>query len=41
LRLVERAPGISVDEIQDKTEPRLIVRGEVPEISTAAVGAVG
>ena len=32
LLLLERAPGISVDEIQAKTEPRLIVGAEVPEI---------
>jgi hypothetical protein len=30
LELRERAPGISVDEIQTKTGPRLIVRGDVP-----------
>jgi 3-oxoacid CoA-transferase subunit B len=33
LTLVERAPGISVDEIQSKTEPTLIVNGAVPEIT--------
>ena len=33
--LVERAPGISVAEIQAATEPRLIVTGEVPAISFA------
>jgi len=33
LTLVERAPGISVDEIQSKTEPTLIVNGPVPEIT--------
>jgi 3-oxoacid CoA-transferase subunit B len=35
LVLRERAPGVSVDEIQHKTEPRLIVRGDVPEIAAA------
>jgi 3-oxoacid CoA-transferase subunit B len=33
LVLLERAPGVSVDEIQQVTEPRLIVRGQVPEIA--------
>jgi 3-oxoacid CoA-transferase subunit B len=32
LRLVERAPGVSVDDIQKLTEPRLMVAGAVPEI---------
>jgi 3-oxoacid CoA-transferase subunit B len=32
LRLVERAPGESVEAIQALTEPKLIVAGEVPEI---------
>jgi 3-oxoacid CoA-transferase subunit B len=32
LTLVERAPGVSVEEIQRKTEPRLAVPGAVPEI---------
>ncbi len=30
--LVERAPGISVEEIQSKTEGRLTIQGDVPEI---------
>jgi 3-oxoacid CoA-transferase subunit B len=33
LVLLERAPGISIDEIRNKTEPALIVDGDVPEIS--------
>jgi len=32
LVLVERAPGVSVEEIQDATEPVLEVVGEVPEM---------
>jgi 3-oxoacid CoA-transferase subunit B len=32
LRLNERAPGVSVEEIQARTEPKLIVPGNVPEI---------
>jgi 3-oxoacid CoA-transferase subunit B len=39
LTLLERAPGVSVEEIQDKTEPRLIVAGAVPEVATAPPGA--
>ena len=35
LALRERAPGVSVEEIQSKTEPTLIVDGDVPEIVTA------
>lgn len=30
--LLERAPGVSVEEIQAKTKGRLIVHGEIPEI---------
>ena len=30
--LVERAPGVSVEEIQSKTEGRLTIQGGVPEI---------
>ena len=33
LALRERAPGVSVEEIQSKTEPALLVRGDVPEIA--------
>lgn len=39
LTLVERAPGISVEEIQSKTEPTLIVTGDVPEIAVAGTGS--
>jgi 3-oxoacid CoA-transferase subunit B len=33
LALRERAPGISVAEIQSKTEPTLLVDGDIPEIA--------
>ena len=33
LALRERAPGVSVEEIQGKTEPTLILEGAVPEIA--------
>lgn len=32
-RLVERAPGVSVEEIVSSTEGRLIVEGEIPEMN--------
>ncbi len=32
LVLKERAPGVSVEEIQKLTEPRLIVSGDIPEM---------
>lgn len=31
--LVERAPGVSVEEIKSKTEGSLIINGEIPEMS--------
>jgi len=31
-RLLERAPGVSVDEIKSRTAGRLIITGEVPEM---------
>ena len=31
--LIERAPGVSIEEIQAKTAGSLIVNGEVPEMS--------
>src|SRR5215510_8831701 len=31
-KLLERAPGISVEEIKSKTEGKLLVEGEVPEM---------
>jgi 3-oxoacid CoA-transferase subunit B len=31
-KLLERAPGISVEEIKEATEGRLMVEGEIPEI---------
>jgi 3-oxoacid CoA-transferase subunit B len=43
LVLRERAPGVSVDEIRSKTEPTLIVHGEVPESAFSGTrgGSVG
>ena len=35
LHLLERAPGVTVDEIRDATEPELIANGDVPEIEVA------
>lgn len=32
-KLLERAPGISVEEIKNKTAGRLIIEGEVPEMT--------
>ncbi len=31
-KLIERAPGVSVEEIQNATEGRLIVEGDIPEM---------
>ena len=31
-KLLERAPGVSIDEIKQKTAGKLIIEGEVPEI---------
>lgn len=31
-RLLERAPGVRVEEIQNKTEGKLIVEGDIPEM---------
>jgi len=30
---LERAPGLSVEEIKSKTAGKLIIRGEIPEMS--------
>ncbi len=32
-KLLERAPGVSVDEIKEATEGKLIVEGEIPEMN--------
>jgi 3-oxoacid CoA-transferase subunit B len=31
-KLLERAPGVSVEEIKSKTLGRLIIEGEIPEV---------
>jgi 3-oxoacid CoA-transferase subunit B len=31
-KLIERAPGISVEEVKSKTAGRLIIEGEIPEM---------
>jgi 3-oxoacid CoA-transferase subunit B len=31
-KLIERAPGISVEEIKNKTLGKLLIEGEVPEM---------
>lgn len=31
-KLLERAPGVSIEEIQDATEGNLIIEGEIPEM---------
>ena len=32
-KLLERAPGVNVEEIREKTEGRLVVEGEIPELA--------
>lgn len=34
-KLIERAPGVSVEEIKNKTAGKLIVEGDVPEMQFA------
>ena len=34
-KLIERAPGVSVEDIQNATEGRLIVEGEIPEMDVS------
>src|SRR5450755_3764105 len=36
-QLIERAPGVTVEEIKRKTEGKLIVEGEIPEMRFAGV----
>jgi 3-oxoacid CoA-transferase subunit B len=31
-KLLERAPGVSVDDIKNATEGHLIIEGEIPEM---------
>jgi len=32
LKLIERAPGVTVEEIKNATEANLIVEGDIPEM---------
>ena len=32
-RLLERAPGVTVDEIKSKTAGKLVIEGEIPEMN--------
>jgi len=32
-KLLERAPGVSVDDIKAATEGRLVIEGEIPEMT--------
>ncbi len=36
-KLIERAPGVSVEEIKEKTAGKLIVEGEIPEMNLQSV----
>ncbi len=31
-KLLERAPGVSIEEIKEKTEGKLVIKGDIPEI---------
>jgi 3-oxoacid CoA-transferase subunit B len=31
-KLLERAPGVSIDDIKNATEGKLIIEGNIPEI---------
>ncbi|SHM91888.1 3-oxoacid CoA-transferase subunit B [Cyclobacterium lianum] len=33
-KLLERAPGVSLDEIRSKTEGKLVIKGEIPEMES-------
>ena len=33
LKLIERAPGVTVEEIQAVTEPTLMIEGDIPEMN--------
>jgi 3-oxoacid CoA-transferase subunit B len=35
-KLLERAPGISINEIKEKTAGRLIIENDIPEITFLA-----
>ena len=36
-KLIERAPGVSVEEIKEKTAGKLIVEGEIPEMNLHSI----
>ena len=38
-KLLERAPGVSVEEIKEKTAGKLIVEGEIPEMNIVSIYA--
>jgi 3-oxoacid CoA-transferase subunit B len=32
-KLLERAPGVSVEEVQNATQGELIIKGDIPEMN--------
>ncbi|MBD3627270.1 3-oxoacid CoA-transferase subunit B [Cyclobacterium sp.] len=37
-KLLERAPGVMLDEIRSKTEGKLVIKGEIPEMESFDLG---